>query len=82
MVNTPCYHACMYDIGHSLHDALNDAHSELSRAQVAVAHANAGGEPSRNADAAMAQTARAAIFSEALLSIEHARFEAIKTVAK
>jgi hypothetical protein len=72
----------MYDIGQSLHDALEDARSQLSRAQVAVARANAGESGSRNADAAMAQTARAAIFSEALLSIEHARFEAIKTVTK
>ena len=72
----------MYDIGQSLQDALGDARSQLSRAQVAVARANAGGSTSRNADAAMAQTARAAIFSEALLSIEHARFEAIKTVTK
>jgi hypothetical protein len=72
----------MYDVGHSLHDALNDARLQVSRAQAAVARANAGGSASRHADAAMAQIARAAIFSEALLSIEHARFEAIKTVTK
>lgn len=72
----------MYDIGQSLREAFDDAGSQLSRAQLAVARANAGGTASRNADAAMAQTARAAIFSEALLSIERSRFEAIKTVAK
>jgi hypothetical protein len=72
----------MYDIGHSLREAIEDAHAQLSRAQVAVARANAGGTAGRSADAAMAQTARAAIFSEALLGIERARFEAIKTVAK
>lgn len=72
----------MYDIGHSLRDALDDARSQLARAQSAVARANAGGSSSRNADAAMAQTAQAAIFTEALLGMERARFEAIKTVTK
>jgi hypothetical protein len=72
----------MFDVGHSLQGALENARSQLARAQGAVARANAGGSASRNADAAMAQTARAAIFSEALLSIERARFEAIKTVAR
>lgn len=71
----------MYDIGHSLRDALDDARSQLARAQSAVARANAGSS-SRNADAAMAQTAQAAIFTEALLGMERARFEAIKAVAK
>jgi hypothetical protein len=54
----------------------------LQQAQTAVAQANAGGMSGRSADAAMAQTARAAIFEEALLNAEHARFEEIKAVTK
>lgn len=66
--NLACYDARMYDIGHSLQDAFDSAHSQLARAQAAVARANAGGSESRKADAAMAQTARSAIFTEALLA--------------
>jgi hypothetical protein len=72
----------MYDVGSSLRDAIDDARIRLARAQSAVAQANAGGNAGRSADAAMAETAKAAIFSEALLSIERARFSAIKEVAK
>ena len=72
----------MYDVGDSLRDAVDEARFRLSRAQAAVVRANAGGPASRSADAAMGQTARAALFSEALLSMERARFEAIKMVAK
>ncbi|MEO6836524.1 MAG: hypothetical protein ABI231_11560 [Candidatus Tumulicola sp.] len=62
--------------------ALDGARRRLDDAQSAVARANAGGEAGRAADAAMAQTAQAAIFSEALLNAEHARFEEIKAVTK
>lgn len=72
----------MFDVGDSLRDALDRAHDRLSDAQAAVARANAGGDAGRAADAAMAQTAQAAIFSEALLGVERARFEAIKAVTK
>lgn len=72
----------MYDVGDTLRDAVNDARLDLSHAQNAVARANAGEAAGRSADAAMARTAKAAIFSEALLSFERARFEALKTVAK
>jgi hypothetical protein len=72
----------MFDVGDSLRDALERARDRLNDAQAAVARANAGGDAGRTADAAMAQTAQAAIFSEALLGAERARFEEIKTVTK
>jgi hypothetical protein len=72
----------MFDVGESLRDALAGARGRLSTAQAAVARANAGREAGRGADAAMAETAQAAIFSEALLSAERARFEEIKAVTK
>jgi hypothetical protein len=72
----------MFDVGDSLRSALDVARNRLHDAQAAVARANAGGSSQRAADAAMAQTAQAAIFSEALLNAEHARFEEIKAVAK
>lgn len=72
----------MFDVGESLRAALDDARERLEDAQAAVARANAGGDAGRAADAAMARTARAAIFSEALLSAERARFEEIKAVTK
>ncbi len=72
----------MFDVGDSLRDALSAAHARLRDAQAAVARANSGAAPGRSADAAMAQTAQAAIFTEALLGAERARFEEIKAVAK
>jgi hypothetical protein len=72
----------MFDLGDSLRDAMAAAHARLAEAQRAVARANSGAAPGRSADAAMAQTAQAAIFTEALLGAEHARFEEMKTVAK
>lgn len=72
----------MFDVGDSLRSALGAARDRLHDAQAAVARANAGGSAGRAADAAMAQTAQAAIFSEALLGAEHARFEEIKAVSK
>jgi hypothetical protein len=72
----------MFDVGDSLRNALADARTRLGEAQAAVARANSGKAAGRRADAAMAQTAAAAIFSEALLSTEHARLEEIKAVTK
>jgi hypothetical protein len=72
----------MFDIGETLQDAFAVARERLCEAQQAIAHANAGSDAGRSADSAMAQTARAALFSEALLAAEHARFEEIKTVTK
>jgi hypothetical protein len=72
----------MFDVGDSLREALHDARSRLYDAQLAVARANSGGATGRSADSAMAQAAQAAIFTEALLSAEHARFEEIKAVTK
>lgn len=72
----------MFDVGDSLRDALAGARTRLGEAQTAVARANSGKGAGRSADAAMAQTAAAAIFSEALLSSEHARLEEIKAVTK
>lgn len=71
----------MFDVGDSLRDAFDQAHNQLRDAQDAVARANAG-TSGRHADAAMAQTAQAAIFTEALLGIERARLAALKSVTK
>ncbi len=72
----------MYDVGDSLNEAIATARGRLRDAQGAVARANAGVQTGRGADAAMAQTASAALFTEALLAAERARFEEIKAVAK
>ena len=72
----------MFDVGDSLRDALQDARSRLSDAQLQIARVNSGVAAGRSADAAMAQTAQAAIFTEALLGAEHARFEEIKAITK
>jgi hypothetical protein len=72
----------MFDVGESLRDALEAARTRLREAQAAVAAANSGKEAGRSGDAAMAQTAQAAIFTEVLLAAERARFEEIKAVTK
>ena len=72
----------MFDVGDTLQAAFERAHLELRDAQDRVAAANTGGRSGRSADAAMAQTAQAALFTEALLSAEHARLEEIKTVSR
>ncbi|MGA8324463.1 MAG: hypothetical protein WB757_00175 [Candidatus Cybelea sp.] len=72
----------MYDVGDSLREAFANARNRLQEAQARVARANAGEAPGRRADAAMAATAQAAIFTEALLAAERARFAEIKAVAK
>ena len=70
----------MFDVGETLRAAADGARDELHQAQNAVARAAASG--GRSADAAMAKTAQAAIFTEALLEAEHARFAEIKAAAK
>jgi len=72
----------MFDVGDSLRGALDGARTRLNDAQAAVARANAGENSGRAADAAMAQTAQAAIFSEALLNAERARLAEIKAVTR
>ena len=72
----------MFDVGDSLRSAFDQARDRLRDAQEAVARANAGAKSGRHADAAMAQTAQAAIFTEALLGIERARLTALKSVTK
>lgn len=72
----------MFDVGNSLRDAFASARLRLHEAQSSIAAANSGGRPGRSADAAMAQTAQAAIFTEALLAAEKARFAEIKAVTK
>jgi hypothetical protein len=72
----------MFDVGDSLREALDGARNRLHEAQGFVALANSGEDVGRSADAAMARTAQAAIFTEALLAAERARFEEIKAVAK
>ena len=71
----------MFDVADSLRGGLDAASDRLRDAQRTVARANAG-EGGRSADAAMAQTAQAAIFDEALLGAVHARFEELKAVTK
>ncbi len=71
----------MFDVAESLRGGLASAAVRLQQAQNVIARANAG-EGGRTADAAMAQTAQAAIFDEALLGAMHARLEEIKAVTK
>jgi hypothetical protein len=71
----------MFDVADSLRGGLQIAAERLAQAQAAVARANAG-DGGRTADAAMAQTAQAAIFDEALVGAMHARLEEVKAVTK
>ncbi len=71
----------MFDVADSLRGGLQSAANRLRDAQGIVARANAG-QSGRAADAAMAQTAQAAIFDEALLGAMHARLEEIKAATK
>jgi hypothetical protein len=71
----------MFDVADSLRGGLQAAAERLAQTQARVARANAG-DGGRTADAAMAQTARAAIFDEALLGAMHARLEEVKAVTK
>ena len=72
----------MFDVGDSLRDALDGARHRLREAQASVALANSGETTGRSADAAMAQTAQAVIFTEVLLAAERSRFAEIKAVTK
>ncbi len=72
----------MFDVGESLRKAFESARVRLHDATASVASANAGQKNGRSADAAMAQAAQAAIFSEVLLSSERARLAEIKGVTK
>lgn len=71
----------MFDVAESLQGGLATAAAKIRDAQSAVAAANAG-RNGRSTDAAMAQTAQAAIFNEALLSAIHDRLSEIKAVTK
>lgn len=71
----------MFDVAESLRNGLDAAAARLRHAQAAVAQANAG-HNARSTDAAMAQTAQAAIFNEALLSAVHERLSEVKAVTK
>jgi len=70
----------MFDVAYSLRGALGDARAQLQDATAQIARANASG--SGATDGAMAHTAQAALFQEALLSTVHARLEEIKAVTK
>ena len=54
----------------------------MRAAQRTLARANSGVAAGRSVDSAMAETAQAALFTEALLSAEHARLAEIKAVVK
>jgi len=69
----------MFDVGNSLAPALRSAQRQLDTASEQTAHANASG---RGAEAAMTATARAALFTEALLAALHARLAEVKAAAK
>lgn len=72
----------MFEVGDSLRAAFELARERLRDAQTTVVLANDGERNGRSADAAMAETAQAAIFTEVLLSAERARLAEIKAVAK
>ncbi|MBV8373103.1 MAG: hypothetical protein JOY69_07560 [Candidatus Eremiobacteraeota bacterium] len=65
-----------------MQNALARSGDRLRDAQAAVVRANAGGNAGRAADAAMAQAAQAAIFSEVLINAERARLAEIKAAAR
>jgi hypothetical protein len=72
----------MFDVGDALRDGLERASGELRAAQNDVARAGAAAAGARNADAALAKTAQAALFTEALLAAARSRLEAIKEAAR
>jgi hypothetical protein len=67
----------MFDVGDSLQTGFETARRSLLEAQAALA-----GGSSEQSGRAMAQTAGAALFEEALLSAEHARLAELKAVAR
>ncbi|MDE2481652.1 MAG: hypothetical protein KGN02_05645 [bacterium] len=70
----------MFDVADSLQPALARAAQSLARAQKTVARANAGA--GSGADGAMAATARAALFQEALMNAVHARLNELKAASR
>ena len=72
----------MFDVGDTLRDGLEQARTRLRDAQRTLARANSGLAGGRSVDGAMAETAQDALFTEALLSAEHARLAEIKAVVK
>ena len=70
----------LFDVARSLQPALHAAQDDLEGAATAVARANAV-EPGAT-DAAMARTAQATLFEEALLGTIRARLSELKTVTK
>ena len=75
------YAGRMFDVADSLRAGFNSAQRALLDAQTALARAGAGGDAGHG-NAAMAQTAKAALFQEALLAAEHARLAELKGVAR
>jgi hypothetical protein len=71
----------MFDVADSLRLGLGGAQAQLHDAQAMVARTNAG-SAGRSTDAAMAHTAQAAIFTEALLGAVRARLAEIKAATK
>jgi hypothetical protein len=71
----------MFDVADSLRGGLNLADRKLQSAQNEVAQAGAG-HAARATDAAMAATAQAVIFQQALLGAIHARLQELKAVSK
>jgi hypothetical protein len=70
----------MFDVGESLQPGFETARRSMLQAQSALATSERGlGERSGRA---LAQTAGAALFEEALLSAEHARLAELKAVAR
>jgi hypothetical protein len=70
----------MFDVAASLHGGFAKADAELDEAQRALARSQIHG--GREAEGAMARTASAAIFTEALLNATRARLQEIASVAK
>ncbi|MEO9263385.1 MAG: hypothetical protein ABI282_04780 [Candidatus Baltobacteraceae bacterium] len=71
----------MFDVSDSLRSGLRDAQVRLGAAQGALAKSSVG-NGGHSADEAMAQTAQAAIFDEALMNAVRARLSEIKSVTK
>lgn len=71
----------MYDVAQSLFGALGSSRDALSQAarETATAQTRSGGS---GADRAMADAARQAIFTEAILNAVHARLAEIKEAAR
>ncbi len=71
----------MFEVAASLRAGFDSGEARLRLAQHALAEANAG-KDTRRAGAAMATTAQATIFMQALLNAVHCRLAEIKAVTK